>query len=146
MILQSAMSPRTRRRSRSAPARPLSLGARLRRLRLERGLTMKEVARRAALTESFISQLERDRVNPSVASLQRLTAALGTPLGRLFDEAAPPEGRGGRPGAAGPPALPRSPRHRLPALPRPQRQAGDDLGRGRTRRRQRRPALRTRRR
>jgi len=93
MILQSAMSPRTRRRSRSAPARPLTLGARLRRLRLERGLTMKEVARRAALTESFISQLERDRVNPSVASLQRLTAALGTPLGRLFDEASPPEGR-----------------------------------------------------
>jgi len=93
MILQSAMSPRTRRRSRPAPARPLTLGARLRRLRLERGLTMKEVARRATLTESFISQLERDRVNPSVASLQRLTAALGTPLGRLFDEASPPEGR-----------------------------------------------------
>src|SRR3989304_5431513 len=101
MILQSAMSPRTRRRSRPVPARPLTLGARLRRLRLERGLTMKEVARRAALTESFISQLERDRVNPSVASLQRLTAALGTPLGRLFDEASPPEGRGGARGAGG---------------------------------------------
>src|SRR3989304_3815576 len=72
---------------------PASLGLRLPRLRLGRGLTMKEVARRAALTESFISQLERDRVNPSVASLQRLTAALGTPLGRLFDEASPPEGR-----------------------------------------------------
>src|SRR3970040_172619 len=96
MILQSAMSPRTRRRSRPAPARPFTLGARLRRLRLERGLTMKEVARRAALTESFISQLERDRVNPSVASLQRLTAALGPPLGQLFDEASPPEGRVGR--------------------------------------------------
>src|SRR3989304_2374578 len=95
MILQSAMSPRTRRRSRPVPARPLTLAARARRrlLRLERGLTMKDVSRRAALTESFISQLERDRVNPSVASLQRLTAALGTPLGRLFDEAAPPEGR-----------------------------------------------------
>src|SRR3972149_9716000 len=93
MILQSAMSPRTRRRSRPVPARPLTLGARRRRLRLERGLTRREVARRAALTEPFISQLERDRVNPSVASLQRLTAALGTPLGRLFDEAAPPEGR-----------------------------------------------------
>lgn len=87
------MSPRTRWRATARSSRSLTIGGRLRRRRLEQGLTMREVARRATLTESFISQLERDRVNPSVASLQRITSALGTSLGRLFDEAAPPTGR-----------------------------------------------------
>lgn len=51
------------------------------------------MARAAGLTESFISQMERSRVNPSVASLQRIAQALDTPLGRLFDEVAAPNGR-----------------------------------------------------
>lgn len=54
---------------------------------------MKEVAKRAELTESFVSLLERDMVNPSVASLQRVTAALGTSLGALFNEVTPHTGR-----------------------------------------------------
>jgi transcriptional regulator with XRE-family HTH domain len=69
-----------------------SLGAKLRRLRHDRGLTLKEVATASALTESFISQLERDSVNPSVASLQRLAAALGIHISHLFDE--PEHGNG----------------------------------------------------
>jgi mannose-6-phosphate isomerase-like protein (cupin superfamily) len=56
-------------------------------------LTIEAVARGCGLTESFISQLERSRVNPSVASLQRIAHTLRIPLGRLFDEAAPPTGR-----------------------------------------------------
>jgi mannose-6-phosphate isomerase-like protein (cupin superfamily) len=51
------------------------------------------VARGADLTESFISQLERSRVNPSVASLRRIAQVLGTSLGRLFDEITSPNGR-----------------------------------------------------
>lgn len=62
-------------------------------LRHSRGLTIRDIAGRADLTESFISQLERGHVNPSVASLQRIARALRTPLGRLFDEAEPPRGR-----------------------------------------------------
>ena len=71
----------------------LYLGAQLRRARQEKNLTIKEVARRSGLTESFISQLERARVNPSVASIQRISQVLGTSLGRLFDEVDPPTGR-----------------------------------------------------
>src|SRR3972149_595175 len=82
--------------------------------------------------------------------LRGLTAApdrrSGDPTRPALRRDVPPGGAGGAPVPAGPPDLPRSPRHRPPALPRPQRQAGDDLGRGRPRRRQRRPALRTRRR
>ncbi|MGH2453720.1 MAG: cupin domain-containing protein [bacterium] len=87
------MSPCTRRRAHPTPARPLPLGERLRRRRVEQGMTMKALAAGADLTESFISQLERGRVNPSVASLQRITSALGTSLGRFFDEGAPASGR-----------------------------------------------------
>lgn len=86
------MSPRTRRAApRSRPAS--AIGERLRRARLAQGLTMKDVAARAGLTESFISQVERSRVNPSVASLQRIAAALETSLGRLFAEAGRAAGR-----------------------------------------------------
>jgi quercetin dioxygenase-like cupin family protein len=58
---------------------------------------MKEVAARAELTESFVSQIERDAVNPSVASLQRLALALGVHIADLFDPALQPHGRVVRP-------------------------------------------------
>lgn len=86
------MSPRIRRAAR-VPARPPTIGARLRRARQDRGLTIRDVAVGSGLTESFISQMERSRVNPSVASLQRIAHALGMALGRFFDEAMPATGR-----------------------------------------------------
>lgn len=87
------MTPRLRREMAKTLGGPPSLGDRLRRLRQTRGLTIRDVARAAGLTESFISQLERSRVNPSVASLQRIAQVLGASLGRLFDEMATPNGR-----------------------------------------------------
>lgn len=52
------------------------LGRRLRRRRLELGLTLRELAERTNLTPSFISQMERGANSPSLASLQRLAEAL----------------------------------------------------------------------
>ena len=74
-------------------AQNLTLGTKLRNLRHERSLTMKEVAALADLTESFISQVERDSVNPSVASLLRICEALGVHIANLFDAPAKPSGR-----------------------------------------------------
>lgn len=54
---------------------------------------MKDVAEASGLTESFISQVERDSVNPSVASLLRITAALGVHIADLFDKVVQPNGR-----------------------------------------------------
>ncbi|HET8680120.1 MAG TPA: XRE family transcriptional regulator [bacterium] len=87
------MPARLRRQTGKTADGAPSLGERLRRLRQTRGLTIKDVARTARLTESFISQLERSRVNPSVASLQRIAEVLKAPLGRLFDEVSSPNGR-----------------------------------------------------
>ena len=56
-------------------------------------MTMKEIASASDLTESFISQVERDSVNPSVASLLRITSTLGVHIADLFDRAEKPTGR-----------------------------------------------------
>ena len=63
----------------------LRLGQGVRRLREERSLSLKKLAERASVSESFISQVERGVANPSVASLRRIAEALSTSIGALFD-------------------------------------------------------------
>lgn len=63
----------------------LDLGRKVRALREARGLSLKAVAEAARVSESFVSQVERGVANPSVASLRRLSAALGASVGSLFD-------------------------------------------------------------
>ena len=54
-----------------------ALGRRLRELRRSRRRTLRTVAEAAEVSESFLSQIERGRANPSVSSLTRIAAALG---------------------------------------------------------------------
>ena len=63
---------------------PADLGARLRRLRVGRRRTLRDVASAAAVSESFLSQIERGRSNPSISSLARIAAALGVAVSDLF--------------------------------------------------------------
>ena len=69
-----------------------SLGARVRTLRRERGLTLKALGRRAALSHPFLSQLERGLARPSLGSVERIASALDVPVGDLW---APPPRRAG---------------------------------------------------
>jgi transcriptional regulator with XRE-family HTH domain len=62
----------------------VDLGERLKAIRLLRRKTLKEVAAKAGVSESFLSQVERGRTGASVASLQRLAAALGIEVSDLF--------------------------------------------------------------
>ncbi|MDP9829055.1 helix-turn-helix domain-containing protein [Kineosporia succinea] len=57
---------------------PNPLGARIRRVRRSRGLTLAQLAVAAGLTHGFLSKLERGLASPSMASLGRITVALGT--------------------------------------------------------------------
>ena len=61
------------------------MGERLRRTRLSLRMTLKQVAEKAGLSESYVSQLERGKVNGSIAALQRIAASLSTTLSELFD-------------------------------------------------------------
>ena len=62
----------------------IELGERLRAIRVLRRRTLKDVATAAGVSESFVSQVERGRTSASVATLQRLSAALGIEVSDLF--------------------------------------------------------------
>lgn len=66
------------------------LGASIRRLRKERGLTLVQLAERAELSHPFLSQLERGLTRPSMPSLHRIARALGTTQQALMSTAAVP--------------------------------------------------------
>jgi transcriptional regulator with XRE-family HTH domain len=68
-----------------------ALGARVRSLRRERGLTLKELGREAELSHPFLSQLERGLARPSVSSIERIARALGVPVGALWTDPPPRE-------------------------------------------------------
>ena len=64
------------------------LGELLRQLRTERSLSVRTLATRAGFSPSFVSQVELNQASPSIASLERLAAALGVTLGDFFREPA----------------------------------------------------------
>jgi transcriptional regulator with XRE-family HTH domain len=74
-----------------------AIGTRLKRARQAQRRTLAEVAASSDLTKGFLSKLERDQANASVAALVRVCAALGIPPGSLFE--APPNGEVVRHGA-----------------------------------------------
>jgi transcriptional regulator with XRE-family HTH domain len=70
----------------------INLGETVRRLRAQRNLSVRTLARRADFSPSFISQVELNQASPSISSLERLAGALGVTLGEFFrhpDEPAP---------------------------------------------------------
>ena len=72
---------------REAPAQTpeQALGARLRAHRQARRLTLRQVARTARVSESFVSQVERGTSGVSVSTLHTIAAALGLTVADLFD-------------------------------------------------------------
>src|SRR6266849_9078562 len=70
----------------SAPevATEVDVGMRLRAIRIARRRTLREVAERAGLSESFLSQVERGRASASIASLRRIADGLGVSMADLF--------------------------------------------------------------
>ena len=65
----------------------MSIGGRLKELRVLKGLTQEELADRAELSKGFISQVERDLTSPSIATLIDILQGLGTTIGEFFTEA-----------------------------------------------------------
>jgi transcriptional regulator with XRE-family HTH domain len=79
----------------SAPdvAAEVDVGERLRVIRRLRRCTLRTVAQRAGLSESFLSQIERGRASASIASLRRIAEALGVSVADLFEPSGPPRPR-----------------------------------------------------
>jgi transcriptional regulator with XRE-family HTH domain len=84
------MSSRSRRRA-ADPAKPSSsttLGANLRRTRLERGLSLRALARSLDVSPSLVSQIETGRIQPSVRTLYAIVSELGVSLDEVFQHEA----------------------------------------------------------
>jgi transcriptional regulator with XRE-family HTH domain len=79
----------------SAPevAAEVDVGERLRAIRRLRRRTLRDVAERAGVSESFLSQVERGRSSASIASLRRIAGALGVTVADLFEPSGPAEPR-----------------------------------------------------
>jgi transcriptional regulator with XRE-family HTH domain len=74
----------------SSSGAPLDLiAAALRRERRRSGLTLTEVARRAGIAKSTLSQLESGTGNPSLETLWAICVALDAPFSRLLDPPRP---------------------------------------------------------
>jgi transcriptional regulator with XRE-family HTH domain len=64
-----------------------SLGGRIKSLRAERGLQQRQLAEKAGMTPSMVSQIESGRLTPSLPTLGKLAAALSVPIASLFETA-----------------------------------------------------------
>jgi transcriptional regulator with XRE-family HTH domain len=58
---------------------------RIKALRLERELQQRQLAEKAGLTPSMVSQIESGRLTPSLHTVGKIAAALGVPIAALFD-------------------------------------------------------------
>src|SRR5207247_857414 len=70
------------------PARDEGLGRGIRLRRKDLGLRLEDLSQKSGLSPSYISAVERGRVNPSIAALKRIAEALGCPLAEFFQSEA----------------------------------------------------------
>ncbi|AQA03738.1 hypothetical protein BVC93_16360 [Mycobacterium sp. MS1601] len=67
------------------------LGSEIRRNRIEKGLTLVDIAASTGLSVSMLSMLERGKTGVSVGSLVAVASALGVAVGDLFHPASTPD-------------------------------------------------------
>ncbi|MCK0141467.1 XRE family transcriptional regulator [Aliiroseovarius sp. F20344] len=73
-----------------------SLGADLRALRKSRGMTLTEVSEALGRSVGWLSQVERDKSEPSISDLREIAEVLGVPMSLLFAHKPALEGEKGR--------------------------------------------------
>jgi transcriptional regulator with XRE-family HTH domain len=62
----------------------LGIGKRIRRLRLQRTLTLQNVSDLTGLSKPLLSQIENDMASPPIATLLKISRALGVEIGYFF--------------------------------------------------------------
>jgi transcriptional regulator with XRE-family HTH domain len=77
------------------PQTPHTLGADLRALRRVRGLTLAQLALALGRSVGWLSQVERDKSEPSITDLRHMAAQFDVPVSILFRHAAAPADEAG---------------------------------------------------
>ncbi|MEJ1976426.1 MAG: cupin domain-containing protein [Acetobacteraceae bacterium] len=71
------------------------VGEAIRRLRQAKPMTLQELALASGVSVGMLSQIERDRANPSLRLLTQIRTALGATVSALFDEVPPAQAEPG---------------------------------------------------
>ena len=67
-----------------SPHGDVNVGGVLQQLRTDRGLSLRVLAERTGFSPSFLSQVERNQVSPSISSLQKIAQSLGVTIAKFF--------------------------------------------------------------
>jgi transcriptional regulator with XRE-family HTH domain len=85
----ASTEPSTTRRRLDAGEQLTEIGSTIRRLRRERGLSLRDLGRATGFSISFLSLVERGRSSVSLTSLHTIAVALGVELSTFFPQAQP---------------------------------------------------------
>jgi len=66
----------------------VNVGHKIREFRKSRGRSLKQIAEGAGVSQSLVSQIENNRVDPSLSTLRKIAATLGVPVFYLIAETA----------------------------------------------------------
>jgi transcriptional regulator with XRE-family HTH domain len=72
-----------------AEAEQESLGRRLKALRTEHGVTLAQLGRMVGLSASYLSQIERNKAQPSLSTLSSVAEKLGVEMRFFFEDSTP---------------------------------------------------------
>jgi len=64
----------------------LNLGKKIKRIRQDKGMRLSDLATMTEYSISFLSQLENNKISPSVVTLYRLSSAFERPIGYFFED------------------------------------------------------------
>jgi transcriptional regulator with XRE-family HTH domain len=56
----------------------------MKRIRLEKGITQGDICRKLELDRAYISNLERGKKNPTLATIKKIAKSLNVPINELF--------------------------------------------------------------
>jgi transcriptional regulator with XRE-family HTH domain len=65
---------------------PINIGATIREMRLERGMSQGDIEKRTGLLRCYLSRVENGHTVPSLETLQKIAGALEIPLGQFFSD------------------------------------------------------------
>jgi len=71
------------------PQEPIAVGERVKRIREQKGLSLKDMAQRTGLSEAMIRQIEDELISPPLGTLIRLGKALDMQMGTIISPAGP---------------------------------------------------------
>ena len=68
-----------------------NIGGRIKQMRTDQHLSLKELANKTGTTPSFLSQVENNKCSPSLAALKSITDALNTTISNILGEQTAPK-------------------------------------------------------